>query len=139
MTSNIGSEYFLEKKAKKSEIQRKVLEKLQATMRPELINRLDEIIVFNSLSKEDMGKIVDIQLNELSKRLEQHQIQLKFDNSVRNWLCEIGYDPIYGARPLKRAIQKNLEDKIAKEIISGKITPETERTVSYKNNEIQIQ
>ena len=86
-----------------------------------------------------MGKIVDIQLNELSKRLEQHQIQLKFDNSVRNWLCEIGYDPIYGARPLKRAIQKNLEDKIAKEIISGKIISETERTVSYKNNEIQIQ
>ena len=139
LTSNIGSEYFLDKKSKKADIQKKVLEKLQATMRPELINRLDEIIVFNSLSKEDMGKIVNIQLKELAKRLEQHQIKIKFDNSVQNWLCEIGYDPIYGARPLKRAIQKNLEDKIAKLIISGEITPDTEHFIVYKNAEIQIQ
>ena len=139
LTSNIGSEYFLDKKSKKADIQKKVLEKLQATMRPELINRLDEIIVFNSLSKEDMGKIVNIQLKELAKRLEQHQIKIKFDNSVQNWLCEIGYDPIYGARPLKRAIQKNLEDKIAKLIISGEITSDTEHFIVYKNAEIQIQ
>ncbi len=139
LTSNIGSEYFLDKKSKKSDIQKKVLEKLQATMRPELINRLDEIVVFNGLSKEDMGKIVDIQLKELTRRLEQHQIKIKFDNSVKNWLCEIGYDPIYGARPLKRAIQKNLEAQIAKFIISGEITPDTDYSVVYKNAEIQIQ
>ena len=138
LTSNIGSEYFLDKKSKKSDIQKKVLEKLQATMRPELINRLDEIIVFNSLSKEDMGKIVNIQLNELSKRLEQHQIKIKFDDTVKNWLGEIGYDPIYGARPLKRAIQKNLEDKIAKAIIAGEISPDSEHTVEYHNEEILI-
>ena len=138
LTSNIGSEYFLDKKSKKSDIQKKVLEKLQATMRPELINRLDEIIVFNSLSKEDMGKIVNIQLNELSKRLEQHQIKVKFDDTVKNWLGEIGYDPIYGARPLKRAIQKNLEDKIAKAIIAGEISPDSEHTVEYHNEEILI-
>ena len=138
LTSNIGSEYFLDKKSKKSDIQKKVLEKLQATMRPELINRLDEIIVFNSLSKEDMGKIVNIQLNELSKRLEQHQIKVKFDDTVKNWLGEIGYDPIYGARPLKRAIQKNLEDKIAKAIIAGEISLDSEHTVEYHNEEILI-
>ena len=139
LTSNIGSEYFLDKKSSKADIQKKVLEKLQATMRPELINRLDEIIVFNGLSKEGMGKIVDIQLKELTNRLEQHQIKIKFDNSVKNWLCEIGYDPIYGARPLKRAIQKNLEAKIAKAIISSEITQDTEHTMLYKNAEIQIQ
>ena len=139
LTSNIGSEYFLDKKSSKADIQKKVLEKLQATMRPELINRLDEIIVFNGLSKEGMGKIVDIQLKELTNRLEQHQIKIKFDNSVKNWLCEIGYYPIYGARPLKRAIQKNLEAKIAKAIISSEITQDTEHTMLYKNAEIQIQ
>ena len=136
LTSNIGSEYFLDKKSKKADIQRKVLEKLQATMRPELINRLDEIIVFNSLSKGDMGKIVNIQLNELSKRLAQHQIKIKFDNSIRDWLCEIGYDPIYGARPLKRAIQRNLEDKIAKSIIEGTIVPDKEISLVYSDGKI---
>ena len=136
LTSNIGSEYFLDKKSKKADIQKKVLDKLQATMRPELINRLDEIIVFNSLSKEDMEKIVNIQLNELSKRLEQHQIKIKFDDSIRDWLCEIGFDPIYGARPLKRAIQKNIEDKIAKSIISGEIIPDKEISLVYSDGKI---
>lgn len=138
LTSNIGSEYFLDKKSKKSEIQQNVLEKLQATMRPELINRMDEIIVFNSLSKEDMRKIVDIQLKELSNRLEQRHIQITFDASIRDWLCEIGYDPIYGARPLKRAIQKNLEDKIAKAIISGGIESENEVITEYTDGEVKI-
>ena len=137
LTSNIGSEYFTDKNVNRTEIQQKVLEKLQATMRPELINRLDEIIVFNSLSKEDMGKIVDIQLKELAKRLNQHQIKISFDSSVKDWLCEIGYDPIYGARPLKRAIQKNLEDKIAKDIISGAIVPDKEISLVYSNGEIK--
>ena len=136
LTSNIGSEYFLDKKSKKADIQRKVLDKLQETMRPELINRLDEIIVFNSLSKEDMGQIVNIQLNELSRRLEQHQIKIQFDDSIRDWLCEVGYDPVYGARPLKRAIQKNLEDKIAKSIIAGEIVPDKEIRLGYLDGEI---
>ncbi len=138
LTSNIGSEYFLEKSSDKEQIQRQVLEKLQATMRPELINRLDEIIVFNSLTKSDMGKIVDIQLKELSKRLEQQQIKVAFDTSVRDWLCELGYDPIYGARPLKRAIQKNIEDKIAKAIISGEIGQDVTRTLVYENGNVRL-
>ena len=83
-----------------------------------------------------MGKIVNIQLNELSKRLAQHQIKIKFDNSIRDWLCEIGYDPIYGARPLKRAIQRNLEDKIAKSIIEGTIVPDKEISLVYSDGKI---
>ena len=138
LTSNIGSEYFLDKSLNKADIQHKVIEKLQTIMRPELINRLDEIIVFNSLSKSDMKGIVNIQLDELSKRLKEHKINIKFDETIKNWLCEIGYDPIYGARPLKRAIQKNLEDKIAKSIISGEISPETDITLEYENGAIKI-
>ena len=138
LTSNIGSEYFLDKALTKADIQHKVIEKLATIMRPELINRLDEIIVFNSLSKADMKGIVNIQLDELSKRLKEHKISIQFDNTIKDWLCEIGYDPIYGARPLKRAIQKNVEDKIAKEIISGAISPETDKTLKYEDGEIKI-
>lgn len=141
LTSNLGAEYFLNKNSSKSVIKSEVLTKLQATVRPELINRLDEIIVFNSLSKSDMLGVVDIQLKELAKRLEDRQIKIEFDDSVRNWLCDIGYDPIFGARPLKRAIQKNIEDKLAKLIISGELSSENESKtykISHAENEITI-
>lgn len=138
LTSNLGSEFFLNKNANKDVIKQEVMTKLQATLRPELINRLDEIIVFNSLTKENMIGIVDIQLNELSRRLFEKEIKLEFDNSVKDWLCEIGYDPIYGARPLKRAIQKNIEDVIAKDIISGKITSNQQFIMTYRNGKIEI-
>ncbi len=138
LTSNLGSEFFLNKNASKDLIKQEVMTKLQASMRPELINRLDEIIVFNSLTKENMSGIVDIQLNELSKRLLEKEINLTFDNSVKNWLCEIGYDPIYGARPLKRAIQKNIEDVIAKAIISGEISPNRQYNLTYQGGGVNI-
>lgn len=137
LTSNIGSEYFSDQKASHEKIQNEVMKKLQSTLRPELINRLDEILIFNSLSKENMRGIVDIQLNDLIKRLSEKQISIKFDDTIKDWLCEIGYDPLYGARPLKRAIQKNIEDKIAKQIISGKLNSESESVnVSYVNGDL---
>ena len=138
LTSNLGSEYFLDKSSSKETIKNEVMSKLQATMRPELINRLDEIVVFNSLSQKDMIGIVNIQLKELSNRLAEKQIKIDFDDSIKNWLCEIGYDPVYGARPLKRAIQKNLEDKIAKDIISGNISADKAVKMSYKDGKIEL-
>ena len=139
LTSNLGSEHFLEKSSSRERIKQEVMPKLQATMRPELINRLDEIIVFNSLSQSDMAGIVNIQLKELSNRLANRQIQISFDDSIKNWLCDIGYDPVYGARPLKRAIQKNLEDKIAKAIISGEITSDKSVMMSHKDGEVSFE
>ena len=139
LTSILGSEHFLEKSNSKERIKQEVMTKLQATMRPELINRLDEIIVFNSLSQSDMAGIVNIQLKELSNRLANRQIQISFDDSIKNWLCDIGYDPVYGARPLKRAIQKNLEDKIAKAIISGEITSDKSVMMSHKDGEVSFE
>ncbi len=138
LTSNLGSEFFLNKNASKALVKQEVMTKLQANMRPELINRLDEIIVFNSLTKKNMNGIVDIQLNELSNRLLEKEIKLTFDNSVKNWLCEIGYDPVYGARPLKRAIQKNIEDVIAKTIISGEIKPNQQYNLTYHEGKMEI-
>ncbi|MDR0753095.1 MAG: ATP-dependent chaperone ClpB [Holosporaceae bacterium] len=141
LTSNLGSEYFLNNHLSKAAIKEEVMNKLKATLRPELINRLDEIMVFNNLDKEDMRGIVEIQLKVLQQRLEEKQIKIQFTDSVKSWLCEIGYDPIYGARPLKRVIQKNVEDTIAKLIISGEMYENLEMSaykIDYINDMIQI-
>lgn len=138
LTSNLGAEYFLDRATPKDVVKKEVIAKLQSTMRPELINRLDEIIVFNSLSREDMIGIVNIQLRELSKRLQNKQIQIDFDESIKSWLCEVGYDPVYGARPLKRVIQKNLEDKIAKAIISGELVQDVPAKMVFRNGAVLL-
>ena len=138
LTSNLGSEFFLDSSASKESIKQGVMAKLQSTMRPELINRLDEILVFNSLSKENMAGIVEIQLQELSKRLDVNGIRMVFDDKLRHWLCESGYDFVYGARPLKRVIQKNLEDIVAKEIISGNLASDQEYTLTYQDGKVLL-
>ncbi len=137
LTSNLGAEYFLQsssEKIKKSQ----VMNVVKMNFRPELLNRLDEILVFNSLSKQNMKEIVDIQLHELNKRLSEKHIALKIDDSFKDWLSDIGYDPTYGARPLKRTLQKNLYDLIAKKIISGEIVDGSKYTVKYTNGEISL-
>lgn len=141
LTSNLGSEYFsqgLGEKIDKKTVKDKVMNVVRMSFRPELLNRLDEILMFNSLSKQNMRGIVDIQLRELNRRLGEKHIDLKIDDSFKDWLCEIGYDPTYGARPLKRALQKNLYDLIAKKIISGEIVEGSKYTVKYSNNEISL-
>ncbi len=141
LTSNLGSEYFSQRsgeKIDKKTVKDQVMNVVRMNFRPELLNRLDEILVFNSLSKQNMKGIVDTQLRELNKRLSEKHIDLEIDDSFKDWLCEIGYDPIYGARPLKRALQKNLYDLIAKKIISGEIVEGSKHTVKYLNNEISL-
>ena len=137
LTSNLGSEYFSQSADKKT-VKDQVMNVVRMSFRPELLNRLDEILVFNNLSKQNMKGIVDIQLRELNKRLSEKHIDLEIDDSFKDWLCDIGYDPTYGARPLKRALQKNLYDLIAKKIISGEIVEGSKYTVKYSNDEISI-
>jgi len=137
LTSNLGSEYFSQSADKKS-VRDQVMNVVRMNFRPELLNRLDEILVFNNLSKQNMRGIVDIQLRELNKRLSERHIDLEIDDSFKDWLCEIGYDSTYGARPLKRALQKNLYDLIAKKIISGEIVEGSKYNVKYSNDEISI-
>ena len=122
LTSNIGSASILDlagDPARHGEMERRVNEALRAHFRPEFLNRLDESIIFHSLKQEELRKIVDLQVKRLAQRLEDRKLGLNLDAAALDWLAAVGYDPVYGARPLKRAIQKELETPIAKAILAG--------------------
>lgn len=138
LTSNLGAEFFQKTALDKKTIDHEVMNTVKNTFRPELINRLDEIVVFNNLSKENLKGIVDIQLKDLRTRLAEKKISITFTDKLKEWLSEIGYDPIYGARPLKRCIQKHLYDFLAKEIISGKLQEGSKITVDCENDDVLI-
>jgi len=124
MTSNIASGVIhdlSEKKAEDWEIEAQLTEALKATFRPEFLNRIDETVVFGSLSKEDLAAIVDIQIAELSGRLADRKITLEVTDAAKHLVAELGYDPSFGARPLKRLVQQNLENALAGKILAGEI------------------
>ncbi len=131
MTSNIGSSYLLEGIKEdgtiKHEAEELVMNDLRSHFRPEFLNRLDEIILFKPLTKENIGSIVDLMMNDLNRRLSDQEIQIELTAQAKDYIIEGGYDPIYGARPLKRFLQKNVETLAAKMILSGDV--ETEDTI----------
>jgi ATP-dependent Clp protease ATP-binding subunit ClpB len=122
MTSNIGSQYILDLAGDDSqydEMRSRVMAAMRDSFRPEFLNRIDEIIIFHSLKKEQLRDIVKIQTQMLSQRLDEKKMALRLSDAALDFLAEIGYDPVYGARPLKRAIQRELETQIAKAILRG--------------------
>ncbi|MXV45320.1 ATP-dependent chaperone ClpB [Saccharibacter sp. 17.LH.SD] len=123
LTSNLGSDILSQQKdGEPAElVQGQVMNVVRNHFRPEFLNRLDEIILFSRLQRADMGKIVEIQLGRLRQLLEDRKIGLQLDDKAREWLSEAGYDPIYGARPLKRVIQRELQNTLAGELLEGKI------------------
>ena len=122
MTSNIGSQIIKEFAGRdKEKMTAGVMEMLQATFRPEFLNRIDETIIFNSLGREEIKRIVDIQIGHLKRRLQDRKISLNLTDGTREFLGDIGFDPVYGARPLKRVIQHHIEDELALKILSGDI------------------
>ncbi len=123
MTSNLGAEYLTQlKDGDDSDLVREqVMEVVRSHFRPEFLNRIDEIILFHRLKRDEMGAIVDIQLERLLKLLSERKITLELDDDARHWLANKGYDPVYGARPLKRVIQKYVQDPLAEQILSGQI------------------
>lgn len=124
LTSNIGSQFLLEgiQAGEVTEAARKqVMDELRRSFRPELLNRMDDIAFFKPLEKVQIGAIVDLLLKEIIHRLEDRQIQIELSPTAKNWIVENGYDPIYGARPLKRFLQKHVENILAKGLISGQI------------------
>jgi ATP-dependent Clp protease ATP-binding subunit ClpB len=123
MTSNLGSEYLVAQKEGEdsSAVKPQVMQTVRAHFRPEFLNRVDEIILFHRLRREDMGAIVDIQFKRLGKLLEDRKIILDLEPKGRAWLSDKGYDAAYGARPLKRTIQKNVQDPLAEMILSGDV------------------
>jgi ATP-dependent Clp protease ATP-binding subunit ClpB len=124
MTSNLGAEYLVEQKEGESVelVRGKVLDTVRANFRPEFLNRIDEILLFHRLARADMGSIVDIQLGYLRKLLAERDITLELDDKAREWLSNEGYDPAYGARPLKRVIQRALQDQLAEKVLGGEIS-----------------
>ncbi len=123
MTSNLGADFLaaLPDGASAEEAREQVMEVVRASFRPEFLNRLDEIILFNRLSQADMGGIVEIQLKRLDKLLASREIALEVTDAAKTWLAEAGYDPVYGARPLKRLIQKKVQDPLAELILAGRL------------------
>jgi ATP-dependent Clp protease ATP-binding subunit ClpB len=123
MTSNIASQQIqtlTEEKGTDWEIEAHVKDALKKVFKPEFLNRIDEIIVFQMLTKENLKKIVDIQLRLLAQRLRDRKIELEFTDKAREQIMDEGYDPVYGARPLKRTIQQRLENPLAGELLAGK-------------------
>jgi ATP-dependent Clp protease ATP-binding subunit ClpB len=123
MTSNLGAEFLanLGENEDVDSVRGPVMDAVRAHFRPEFLNRLDDIILFHRLKRRDMGQIVDIQLTRLAKLLEDRKVTLDLDESARSWLAEKGYDPTYGARPLKRVIQREVQDPLADKILAGEI------------------
>ncbi len=123
MTSNLGADFLVNQpEGEDSEaVKDQVMAVVRASFRPEFLNRVDEIILFHRLKKSEMGRIVEIQMGRLQKLLEDRKITLTLDSSARDWLADKGYEPAYGARPLKRVIQKSLQDPLAEMILAGSI------------------
>ena len=140
MTSNIGSAYLLEGIRKDGEIseesEQMVMNDLRSHFRPEFLNRLDEIIMFKPLTKENISSIVDLMMTDLNRRLENQDITLELTEAAKDYIIEGGYDPVYGARPLKRFLQKNVETLAAKLILSGTVGAEDTIVLDVQNGEL---
>jgi len=137
MTSNIGSQFITEEESSEGR-SRLVMDALRAHFRPEFLNRVDEIIIFDRLTDEDLKKIVEIQLSRLTKRLGQQNITLKLNDSAKTLIAREGYDPVYGARPLKRAIQRYLLDPLSINILEGKFGEGQTIRAEAKNGAIEF-
>ena len=141
LTSNLGSEYILDGIEENGEISKEATEKvnqlLKKSFRPEFLNRLDEIVLYKPLKKDEISKILDLLVKDLERRLEDKHIKLELTESAKNYLIDNGYDEFYGARPLKRFVQKKLETLIARKILSQEILPNRAVTIDCENNELQ--
>jgi ATP-dependent Clp protease ATP-binding subunit ClpB len=138
MTSNVGSQIITELTGtdEESSIREQVLERLRQKFLPEFLNRIDEIIVFEPLDRHDIRKIVDLQLTKLEKQMASHGYTLEVSESVRTLLANEGFDPIYGARPLRRVIQNRLQNALANALLGGEFTEGATIVVNQQNGEL---
>jgi ATP-dependent Clp protease ATP-binding subunit ClpB len=140
MTSNLGSEFLVMQNEGEdsSAVHSEVMQVVRSHFRPEFLNRIDEIILFHRLRRQDMGAIVDIQFKRLGRLLEDRKITLDLTEAGRTWLAEKGYDAAYGARPLKRVIQKNVQDPLAEMVLAGEIGEGRTVEISAADGELTL-
>ena len=146
MTSNVGTEFAKygatlgfrtrPEEDEKSFHDAHVDDALKRTFRPEFLNRIDEIIVFHALSKEQVKNIVDLQMQEIQERLRAQGVEITLTDEAREWLAEEGYDPEFGARPLRRTLQREIESPLAKRLLAAKLTSDTTIAVSVKDDHL---
>ncbi|KAK9325211.1 P-loop containing nucleoside triphosphate hydrolase protein [Lipomyces orientalis] len=146
MTSNIGQEFLVSGSEEEltsgrvgQDVKKKVLDQVRALYPPEFLNRIDELLVFNRLSKESLRRIVDIRLKEIQERLHDRRIVLAVDDAAKEWLAEKGFDPLYGARPLNRLVQKSVLNPLAMYLIKAQVRAGEKVVVTVVNGEIQVQ
>jgi len=139
MTSNIGSRFLLEGvhgSEISDSVRESVMAELRKSFRPEFLNRIDETILFKPLTLEEITSIVDLLMVDLNKRLAERQVTVKLDAKAKEWVAEKGYDPVFGARPLKRYLQRNLETKLARALIAGEIGEGSAITFTIQDDEL---
>ncbi len=122
LTSNLGSQFLVDASLEEATRRDRVMDVVRATFKPEFLNRLDDVIMFDALSTEDLTRIVDLQVDKLARRLADRQLTLEVTAGAREWLALTGYDPNYGARPLRRLVQSSIGDPLARELLSGELT-----------------
>ena len=138
LTSNLGSQLISSLPSDKdvNEIKDEIMAYVKESFKPEFINRLDEIILFNKLKKDNMADIVNIQLEKLKNLLTEKNISIEVTTKLKLWLADKGFDEIYGARPLKRVIQNNIQNYIAEKLISGEIIPKDKIILDLQNEQV---
>jgi ATP-dependent Clp protease ATP-binding subunit ClpE len=142
MTSNAGTSYKSSvigfNKDNESDLKGSVHEALKASFRPEFLNRIDEIIVFDSLKKDELRQIVELMLSEVREEVGESKMKLSYTEEVREWLLEKGFDPKYGARPLRRTIQKYIEDEISELYLKGIYKEGSKINIDVEDNELKF-
>jgi len=121
LTSNLGSQFLVDPTLNETEKEEAVLQMVRQAFKPEFVNRLDDIVVFSALSQEELGEIVELGIDRLMARLSERRLELAVTPDARAWLAERGYDPIYGARPLRRLMQREIEDRLATALLAGEV------------------
>ncbi|MFT8396594.1 ATP-dependent chaperone ClpB [Propionibacterium sp.] len=129
MTSNLGSQYLADQSLDDKTKRERVMEVVRQSFRPEFLNRLDEIVLFDPLTREQLDKIVDISLNRLNRRLAERRIHVETTPAAREWIARAGFDPVYGARPLRRLIQTTIEDQLARAMLAGQVADD--QTITF--------
>ncbi|MEP6630807.1 MAG: AAA family ATPase, partial [Lapillicoccus sp.] len=121
MTSNLGSQFLVDPLLTQESKKEAVMQVVRTAFKPEFLNRLDEVVVFDPLTTEDLSRIVELQVQALATRLHDRRITLQVTDAAREWLAVTGYDPAYGARPLRRLVQREIGDRLAKALLSGEV------------------